>query len=233
MSRLEVEGITKTLDAGSRQGSAVLRGIDLVVRPGECLGLKGATGSGKSTLLRIIAGLMPADTGEVRLDGEKYSAPHIVIPPSKRRIGMVFQNLGLWPHMNVLGHLNYVLATERLSRTDHAQRLDEIINAFVLNGLGERYPSELSGGERHLLALARAFCGNIQLLLLDEPFTGLDGALKKRVLDTLKAQRTRRNLTTLLVTHDDEEMRQLCNRVEHISEGRILERITKVHNSEG
>lgn len=231
MSRLDVEGIIKTLGGGP-DGSAVLRGIDLVVRPGESLGLKGATGSGKSTLLRIIAGLMPADAGELRLDGERLSAPHVIVPPARRRIGMVFQNLGLWPHMTVLGHLHFVLAAEKLTRTDRAQRLDEIVNAFVLNGMGERYPAELSGGERHLLALARAFCGNIQLLLLDEPFTGLDGALKKRVLETLKNERTRRNLTTLLVTHDDDEMRRLCHRVEHLSEGRILERMTKVQNSE-
>jgi len=232
MSRLDVEGIVKTLGSGSRDGAAVLRGVDLIVRPGESLGLKGATGSGKSTLLRIIAGLMPADAGELRLDGERLSAPGIIVPPVQRRIGMVFQNLGLWPHMTVLGHLSFVLAAEKLNRTERAQRLDETLNAFVLNGLGERYPAELSGGERHLLALARACCANIRLLLLDEPFTGLDGALKKRILETLKSERSRRNLTTLLVTHDDDEMRTLCHRVEHLSEGRILERITKVQNSE-
>lgn len=225
---LEVRGLIKTLVGDdAHRSSAVLRGIDLTLARGECLGLKGATGSGKSTLLRAIAGLLKPDAGQIFLDGVLLSDDKIRVQPAKRRIAMVFQNLGLWPHMTVLGHLNFVLAAEPLSRDERRQRLAEVQSAFVLNGLSERYPAELSGGERHLLALARAFCSDAKLLLLDEPFTGLDGALKKRVLETLKAERTRRNLTTLLVTHDDEEMRGICQRIEHLSEGRILERLTK------
>ena len=228
MNSLEVRGLIKTLSGdGAQKSSAVLRGVDLAVKPGECLGLKGSTGSGKSTLLRAIAGLLQPDAGVILLDGVLLSDTHVRVPPAKRRIGMVFQNLGLWPHMTVHGHLEFVLAAETLTREQRKQRLEEISTAFVLNGLSTRYPAELSGGERHLLALARAFCGDVKLLLLDEPFTGLDGALKKRVLDTLRAERTRRNLTTLLVTHDDEEMRGLAQRIEHLSEGRILERLTK------
>ncbi len=228
MNSLEVRGLIKTLNGdGAQRGSAVLRGVDLSIRPGECLGLKGSTGSGKSTLLRAIAGLLKPDAGEITLEGALLSDDQIRVPPAKRRIAMVFQNLGLWPHMTVNGHLNFVLAAEPLTRDERARRLTEVSTAFVLNGLNDRYPAELSGGERHLLALARAFCGDVKLLLLDEPFTGLDGALKKRVLDTLRAERSRRNLTTLLVTHDDEEMRALATRVEHLSEGRILERLTK------
>jgi iron(III) transport system ATP-binding protein len=228
VNSLEVRGLIKTLGGdGSQRSSAVLRGIDLTIAPGECLGLKGATGSGKSTLLRAIAGLLTPDAGEIILDGTLLSDQKIRVAPARRHIAMVFQNLGLWPHMTVFGHLNFVLAAEPLTRDQRRERLAEITTAFVLNGLGERYPAELSGGERHLLALARAFCGNVKLLLLDEPFTGLDGALKKRVLETLRAERIRRKLTTLLVTHDDEEMRAICQRVEHLSEGRILERLTK------
>ena len=227
MNCLEVRGLTKTLISGGQRNSAVLRGVDLVIARGECVGLKGATGTGKSTLLRAIAGLIAADSGEIMLDGQLLSDPKIRVAPSKRRIAMVFQNLGLWPHMTVHGHLRFVLAAEPLSSAQRKQRLDEICNAFVLNGLGDRYPAELSGGERHLLALARAFCGDVKLLLLDEPFTGLDGALKKRVLETLRTERERRNLTTLLVTHDDGEMRATCRRVEFLSEGRILNRAAK------
>ena len=223
MGALEVREVVKTLvGAGAQRSSAVLRGVDLTVSRGECVGLKGATGTGKSTLLRAIAGLLAPDAGEIVLDSVLLSDAKIRVPPAKRRIAMVFQNLGLWPHMTVQGHLNFVLAAEPLSPPQRKQRLDEICGAFVLNGLGDRYPAELSGGERHLLALARAFCADVKLLLLDEPFTGLDGALKKRVLETLRAERTKRNLTTLLVTHDEDEMRALCQRVELLSEGRIL-----------
>jgi iron(III) transport system ATP-binding protein len=226
VSRLEVTGIVKTLGpAATPQASAVLRNVTFSMVSGECLGLKGATGSGKSTLLRIIAGLMPPDAGEVRLDDEVLSTPKILVPPAERGIGMVFQNLGLWPHLNVRGHLDFVLSALPLTRTEREQRVDEALERFLLRGLEWRYPAELSGGEKHLLAIARALIANVKLLLLDEPFNGLDTALKERILERLKSERERRRLTTLLVTHDDDEMRLLCTRVEQMSEGRIIERV--------
>lgn len=251
MSRLDVEGLVKTLGdsraANSPAGAAdhlswngtlaVLRGVNLCIQPGECLGLKGATGSGKSTLLRIIAGLMRPDAGTVQLNGETISTPSASLPPGERGIGMVFQNLGLWPHLNVAGHLDYVLSATRLSKADCVLRRQEMLETFLLHDLRQRYPGQLSGGERHLLALARALCGEVRLLLMDEPFSGLDGSLKQRILVTLNKARTQRKLTALLVTHDAEEMRILCQRVEQLSEGRILERtkreVQSAENSEG
>ncbi len=228
MSRLDVNGIVKTLGEGGGSiddASAVLRGVTFSLEPAECLGLKGATGAGKSTLLRIIAGLLAPDAGEVRMDGELLSSPDVNVPPQKRGIGFVFQSLGLWPHLTVNGHLDFVLSASTMNKSERLDRRTEMLDVFVLNGLENRYPSELSGGERHLLAIARAFCTDIRLLILDEPFTGLDGALKNRLLETLRRERGRRRLATLLVTHDDEEMRLLCDRIEHLSEGRIMERL--------
>jgi ABC-type sulfate/molybdate transport systems ATPase subunit len=224
---LKVRNLVKTLSRGApaNAASAVLRDVSLSVAKGECLGLKGATGSGKTTLLRIIAGLLPPDSGEVLIDGAVCSSPAIHVPPAQRRIGFVFQNLGLWPHLNVLGHLEYVLAAAPYSAEEKKTRITAMLDTFVLHGLEKRYPAELSGGERHLLALARALVGDIRLLLLDEPFTGLDGALKDRVLHTLRSERERRQLTTLLVTHDSEEMRMLCQRVEKLSEGHVIDKI--------
>ncbi len=223
MSRLDVNRVVKTL--GSRRGaSAVLRDVTFYVADGECLGLKGSTGSGKSTLLRIIAGLLAPDSGEVELDATLISSPRIMLPPGSRKIGFVFQNLGLWPHLTVNGHIEYALAGMGLARAARERLRAETLETFLLGGLEDRYPVELSGGERHLLALARAMCTDIRLLLLDEPFTGLDGALKERVLAMLRRERIRRNLTTLLVTHDDEEMRALCQRVAHLNEGHIVEK---------
>jgi iron(III) transport system ATP-binding protein len=157
--------------------------------------------------------------------GELLSSPDVSVPPQQRRIGFVFQSLGLWPHLTVNGHLDFVLQAAPMTKAERLARRAEMLDVFVLGGLENRYPSELSGGERHLLAIARAFCNDIRLLILDEPFTGLDGALKQRLLETLRRERGRRGLTTLLVTHDDEEMRMLCDRIEHLSEGRIMERL--------
>lgn len=224
MSRLEVKRLVKTL--GARGGaSAVLRDVTFHAADGECLGLKGSTGSGKSTLLRIVAGLLAPDAGEVELDSVVISSPKVMLPPARRGIGFVFQNLGLWPHLTVRGHLEYALSAAPYSRTECERLRAETVSTFVLSGLEDRYPAELSGGERHLLALARAMCTDIRLLLLDEPFTGLDGTLKERVLATLRRERLRRNLTTVLVTHDDAEMRLLCQRVIHLDEGHIVERV--------
>jgi ABC-type sulfate/molybdate transport systems ATPase subunit len=225
VGRLEVSDIAKTLGGETRRNAlAVLCGATFDIAPGECLGLKGSTGAGKSTLLRIIAGLLPPDAGAVRLDGQLLSSPTLLVPPAKRGIGFVFQTLGLWPHLTVLGHLDFVLAAMQLSSAERSERRAEMIQTFLLEGLERRYPAELSGGEKHLLALARALCPQVRLLLLDEPFNGLDGALKERILGMLRRERLRRNLTTLLVTHNDDEMRLFCQRVEHLQEGCILER---------
>ena len=223
MSRLEIEGLCKTLgDKRAASASVVLRGVTFSISDSECLGLRGATGSGKTTLLRIIAGLNTPDTGSVSLDGTVLSSPSTQVPPGQRGIGMVFQNLGLWPHLTVQGHLDYVLSATRMSAGERQQRRQETLETFLLRDLAARFPAELSGGERHLLALARALCADIRILLMDEPFTGLDGALKERVLQTLNKERSRRQLTTLLVTHNEDEIRLLCQRVEHLSEGRIV-----------
>jgi iron(III) transport system ATP-binding protein len=226
MNFLDVECVIKTLgQRGAPAASAVLRGVTFSIPNGECMGLKGATGAGKSTLLRIIAGLIAPDSGSVRLAGKALSSPLAVVPPAQRGVGMVFQNLGLWPHLTVQGHLDFVLSATSFTRTEREQRRAEMLETFLLNDLAGRYPAELSGGEKHLLALARVLSGNIKLLLLDEPFIGLDTALKGRILETLSRERKRRQLTALLVTHDDEEMRTLCGRVEHLSEGRIVDRV--------
>jgi iron(III) transport system ATP-binding protein len=230
---LEVIALTKTLGhAASPQASAVLRGVNLAIAPGECLGLKGATGSGKTTLIRIIAGLMAPDGGEVHLDGQFLSSSKKVVPPAERGIGLVFQSLGLWPHLSVKAHLDFVLSAGKHSAADKKERCAQTLETFLLRDLAGRFPAELSGGERHLLALARVFCSDMLLLLLDEPFNGLDSGLKTRILETLAQERTRRKLTTLLVTHNDDEMRLLCKRVEHLSEGRIIEHARRMSNAE-
>jgi ABC-type sulfate/molybdate transport systems ATPase subunit len=223
VSGLVVRNLVKTLEGGA-PGAEVLRGVGFAIAAGDCLGLQGRTGSGKTTLLRIIAGLLPLDAGEVRIAGELCSSPAFTMSPRERRIGFVFQNLGLWPHLTVRGHLDFVLSATPLSAGEKASRCAVLIDAFFLKGLEQRHPARLSGGERHLLALARALAGDIRLLLLDEPFTGLDDALKDRVLRALGAERERRGLTTLLITHDTGELSSFCPRFEKLAEGRIVEK---------
>lgn len=231
MNCLDIQGLVKTLRQGVPQGGlAVLRGVTFSMAPGERLGLKGATGAGKTTLLRIIAGLITPDSGEVRLDQTIISSPTTSLSPAKRNIGFVFQNLGLWPHLTVEGHMQFVLSATCLTREEQRRRCDEVLETFAIIDLRNRYPGELSGGERHLLAIGRALCSDIRLLLLDEPFNGLDGLLKKRMMETLQRECERRQLSTLLVTHNDDEMRVLCQRVQHLCEGRILENQLKIRN---
>ena len=231
MASLEVENVSKTL--GTNHPAAVLREVSLRIASGRCLGVRGATGSGKTTLLRIIAGLEPPDAGAVRIDGLLVSSPAVQVPPGKRRVGFVFQHLGLWPHLSVDGHLEYVLAASPFRGDERVRRKADLLAALHLRGLERRRPAELSGGEKHLLALARALAGDVRILLLDEPFAGLDGSLKELVLEAVGRIRTGRGLTTLLVSHDDAELNALCQEVLHLREGRVAGPSARTSSSRG
>ncbi|MCW8130838.1 MAG: ATP-binding cassette domain-containing protein [Planctomycetota bacterium] len=220
MSHLEILGVAKTLGESDRV--AVLREVTLRVQGGQCLGLKGATGSGKTTLLRLIAGLERLDQGEIRIDGLAVSGPKVHIPAGRRRVGFVFQTLGLWPHLSVDGHLDYVLQASPFRGDERVRRKRELLQAFHLGGLENRRPGELSGGERHLLAIARALAPDIRMLLLDEPFAGLDGQLRDLVIDALGRIRRERQLTTVLVSHDIFELRALSNELVYLREGHVV-----------
>lgn len=231
MSSLDVVSLSKTLGTGDR--AAVLREVSLRVPSGRCVGIKGATGSGKTTLLRIVAGLERPDAGEVRIDGLVVSSVKVHVPPNMRRIGFDFQNLGLWPHLSVNGHLEYVLAASPFRGDERLRRKVELLTAFRLRGLERRRPGELSGGEKHLLALARALAGDVRLLLLDEPFAGLDGSLKEIVVQAVGRLQAERGLTTILVSHDAGELNALCQSVVHLREGRVAGPATKTSPSHG
>jgi len=246
MSGLVVNEVAKTLDGSA----AVLRGVSLRVGTGQCLGLRGATGSGKTTLLRIIAGLERPDRGEVHINDKLVASPKVHVPPGERGVGFVFQSLGLWPHLNVEEHLDYALSATKLSRADRLIRKQLLMDLFHLGRavqrsaderegllsrvfrtlvpererpIAKRRPAELSGGEKHLLAISRALCGQCSLLLLDEPFSGLDGQLKELVVETLARIAPERALTSLLVSHDPADFRALTSGVIHLREGRVLE----------
>ncbi|MFM5907498.1 MAG: sulfate/molybdate ABC transporter ATP-binding protein [Novosphingobium sp.] len=213
---IKVQNITK------RFGEfPALHGVDLEVQPGEFIALLGPSGSGKTTLLRIIAGLEFQDAGQVLLGGEDVSRRSV----GERHVGFVFQQYALFRHMtvaeNVAFGLNVRKAKDRPAKAAIKARAEELLRLVQLEGLGKRYPGQLSGGQRQRVALARALAIEPQLLLLDEPFGALDAKVRKDLRRWLKDLHRQMGLTSIFVTHDQEEALELADRVVVMDHGRI------------
>ncbi len=204
----------------SFDGVTALAGLSLEVEQGSCTAVLGPSGCGKSTLLRIIAGLEPADEGRVEVGGRVTDDPASRVPPERRDVALVFQDLALWPHMDVRRNLEFVLNARRIPKSEFAARVDAAIEAvgFPVDLLSRR-PGLLSGGERQRAAVARALIQEPSVLLLDEPLTGLDRDLRVRLLTTLRRLREREGLSVLVVTHDQEEAFALADRVAVVRAG--------------
>ncbi|QGM97419.1 sulfate/molybdate ABC transporter ATP-binding protein [Methylocystis parvus] len=200
---------------------AALRDVSLDIRPGELVALLGPSGSGKTTLLRVIAGLNAPDRGAVYFDGEDAT----LLPVQDRRVGFVFQNYALFKHMTVADNIAYGLSVRpRRLRPSKAQidaKVVELLKFVQLEGLGARYPAQLSGGQRQRVALARALAIEPRVLLLDEPFGALDARVRKDLRHWLRQVRHEIGLTTVFVTHDQDEAMELADRVVVLNEGRI------------
>ena len=193
---LAVEGLAKAF-----AGTTVLDGAGLRVPAGRVVALLGPSGCGKTTLLRCIAGLERPDAGEVRLDGRPLSAPGTFVPPERRRIGMVFQDGALFPHLSVAGNVGY-----GLSRSERGgSRVQEALALVDLAGFGERMPASLSGGQAQRVALARALVTRPSVLLLDEPFSNLDTSLRVQIRAEVQRLLAGLGVTAVFVTHDQEE----------------------------
>lgn len=202
-SAVRLEGIRKT-----QGGRLLFQNVSLDVAAGGSVALVGPSGIGKTTLLRIVAGLERPDAGDLWIDGRH--ATHggaILVPPHQRGIGFVFQDLALWPHMTVAQSLMFVLrsATPAISRIEHQRVVDEMLRLAHIDGLGDRYPHQLSGGEQQRAAFARALVHRPNLLLLDEPFSNLDADLRQGMRATLRELRANLGFATVFVTHDREE----------------------------
>ena len=195
--------------------------MSLDIAPGELVALLGPSGSGKTTLLRVIAGLNPPDRGHVYFDGQDATD----LPVQDRRVGFVFQNYALFKHMTVADNIAYGLKVRprrlRPSRADIAARVTELLAFVQLDGLGGRYPAQLSGGQRQRVALARALAIEPRVLLLDEPFGALDARVRKDLRRWLREVHRETGLTTVFVTHDQDEAMELADRVVVLNEGRI------------
>jgi len=215
---VSVRRVTKRYD-----GRAVVDSVSLEVHAGESVVVVGPSGSGKTTLLRMIAGLENPDDGEVWLDGRHVSAPRrIVVAPHARRIGFVFQDLALWPHMTVRDHLRFVLKAARVSRQERADRTSAVLTLVRIADMADRYPHQLSGGEQQRVALARALVGRPRLLLLDEPLSSVDPELRTALRTELLRLKAAVDVTMIYVSHDREDAAVLADCVIQMQAGRVV-----------
>jgi iron(III) transport system ATP-binding protein len=209
---VRVDGVVKHFG-----DTPVLREVSFAIGAGETVALLGPSGCGKTTLLRSIAGLERIDAGTIVLDGTVVSASRVHVAPERRRIGMVFQDWALFPHLTVGQNVEY-----GLSRGERrGERVDETLDLVGLSGLRDRMPSTLSGGQQQRVALARALAPQPQAILLDEPFSNLDTALRVQVRTEVHRLLTDLAITTVFVTHDQEEAFVLGDRVAVMNGGRI------------
>jgi ABC-type Fe3+/spermidine/putrescine transport system ATPase subunit len=197
----------------------VLGDIDLRAAAGELITLLGQSGSGKTTLLRIIAGLVLPTKGMVRIDGRDVTR----LPPEKRDIGMVFQNYALFPHLNVLDNVGFPLRVRGIDKNTARQRVDEALQLVGLPGLGHRFPSQLSGGQQQRVAVARAIVFRPRVLLMDEPLGSLDKRLRQQLQVDLRRLQKEVAITTIYVTHDQDEAFAISDRIAVIDRGHILQ----------
>ena len=196
-------------------------GVSFALRRGHLLALLGPSGCGKTTTLRLIAGFENADAGTVEIGGQQVAAPGLHRPPEKRRVGMVFQEYALFPHVNVWQNVDFGLA--KLETGQRRRRVGDVLELVGLTGLGERMPHELSGGQQQRVALARALAPEPDLILLDEPFSNLDAGLRVRVRAEVRAILKQAGATAIFVTHDQEEALSLVDEVAVMLNGRVCQ----------
>ena len=212
MSFLSIEQLTKSYGA-----NRVVQRFDLDVAAGEFVSFLGPSGCGKTTTLRMIAGFETATSGAIRVDGRDVTH----LPANARKVGMVFQNYALFPNMTVAQNVAFGLKVAKRSAADTKARVGEMLDIVELGHLAGRYPYQISGGQQQRVALARALATSPKLLLLDEPLSALDAKVRVALRDELKALQRKLGITTVFVTHDQEEALSMSDRIVVMSEGRV------------
>jgi putative spermidine/putrescine transport system ATP-binding protein len=211
-TRVELRGITKSFG-----GNQVLHGIELDIAPGEFVSLLGPSGCGKTTALRVLAGLEQADAGEVLFGGQDVSD----VPVNHRDIGMVFQSYSLFPHLRVLDNTAFGLRRRKVAKPEATRRATQALALVGLTDFADRYPHQLSGGQQQRVALARALVTEPKVLLLDEPLSALDAKVRVQLRDEIRRIQLRLGITTVFVTHDQEEALAVSDRVAVMGSGAI------------
>ena len=216
MSAIEIVGLSKSFGA-----FRAVDAVTLTVEPSEFVTFLGPSGCGKTTTLRLIAGFLTPDAGEIRAGGETLSTPALVVPPERRRMGMVFQNYAIWPHMSLLDNVAFGLKLQRLPRREVVERVERVLAVVGLTGLEARHPAQLSGGQQQRVALARSLVVEPSILLLDEPLSNLDAKLRERMRVELKALQRQTGITFVYVTHDQGEALAMSDRIVVFRDGRV------------
>ncbi|KTQ96126.1 spermidine/putrescine ABC transporter ATP-binding protein [Aureimonas ureilytica] len=212
MSFLTIEGVRKSFN-----GTPVLREFDLSVERGEFVSFLGPSGCGKTTMLRIVAGFETPSAGRVLIAGEDVT----LTPPNARRIGMVFQAYALFPNMTVGDNVGFGLKIAGMGKAEIGARVDEMLRLIKLPHLKDRYPYQLSGGQQQRVALARAIAPKPRVLLLDEPLSALDAKIRVSLREEIRELQRELGITTIFVTHDQEEALSMSDRIVVMSEGRM------------
>jgi iron(III) transport system ATP-binding protein len=211
---LELRALRQAYD-----GLEVVRGLSFTLERGAIGCLLGPSGCGKTTVLRCIAGFEPVTAGEILLNGRLVSGPGTMVPPEQRRIGMVFQDYALFPHLSVAENIGFGL--HGVSRTERSRRIAALVDGVGLGGHAHKHPHELSGGQQQRVALARALAPQPELLLLDEPFSNLDVEMRERLAQEVRDIIKRTRTTAVLVTHDQHEAFAIADEIGIMHEGRI------------
>ncbi|WP_226346092.1 ABC transporter ATP-binding protein [Agilicoccus flavus] len=209
---LRIRGLRKVFGE-----KVVVADFDLDVRPGELVSLLGPSGCGKTTTLRMVAGFLAADAGRIEIDGSDV----VRLPPDRRPSAMVFQNYALWPHMSVFKNVAYPLKLRRLPKAEIERRVLGVLELVDLAHHRDSRPATISGGEQQRAALARALVQEPHVLLLDEPLSNLDSKLRVKVREDIRELQQRLGITTVLVTHDQDEALSMSDRVAVMNDGRI------------
>ncbi|WP_336800251.1 ABC transporter ATP-binding protein [Kaistia sp. MMO-174] len=212
MAFLTIEKLVKTFGT-----QTTVKGVDLAVERGEFVTLLGPSGCGKTTILRMIAGFESATSGTIRIDGKDITD----LRPNQRHIGMVFQAYALFPNMSVADNIAFGLKVAKKSSAEIAARVKEMLELIKLPQLGDRYPYQLSGGQQQRVALARALAVKPQILLLDEPLSALDAKIRISLREEIRAVQRALGITTIFVTHDQEEALSMSDRICVMNDGNI------------
>lgn len=213
--RLEVQSLTRRFG-----GRAVVDDVSLEIAPGQVTCLLGPSGCGKSTTLRMIAGVEMPDSGRILIDGEEVCGPARFLPPEARGVGLMFQDFALFPHLTVAQNVGFGLNGDRAGRMS---RIAELLEKVNLSGYGAKHPHELSGGEQQRVALARALAPRPRVMLMDEPFSGLDNRLRDGIRDTTLEVLKEEGTAVLLVTHEPDEALRMADEVALMRGGRIVQ----------
>jgi len=213
---LTLSNISKSFD-----NVEVLKDITMDIEKGKIISLLGKSGSGKSTLLNIIAGFEESQTGEMYLNNKVLSDKNIFVESQKRNIGFVFQNYALFPHMTIFDNITFGI--DKLPKDEKIKIATKLLTLVHLNGFESRYPHELSGGQQQRIALVRAMALNPELILLDEPFSGIDTMLKTQIQKELLAILKSTHKTAIIVTHDANEAMAMSDKIIYLEDGRIMQ----------